>query len=140
MILSIHIAAGGLAMILGAVALAVKRAGLPIGAVGCCLSMSSSSWVPVPPFWRFEKVQATDLDADTLPHHMDDGDARPKERPEQNDDVPRSPFGEHERSVQPDHPDEHRTAAWERSRCHPADDVVRQVKRREEDREQRRDS
>jgi hypothetical protein len=82
MILSIHIAAGGLAMILGAVALAVKRAGLPIGAVGCCLSMSSSSWVPVPPFWRFEKVQATDLDADTLPHHMDDGEAQPKERPE----------------------------------------------------------
>src|ERR1019366_5533838 len=80
-----------------------------------------------------------DLAADTLPHHVEDGDARPKERPEEHDDVSRSPFGEHERSVQPDDEDEHPTEVWERSRFHPADDVVRQVKRHEEDREQRRD-
>src|ERR1019366_3755255 len=46
---------------------------------------------------------------------------------------------EHERSVQPDDKDEHPTEVWERSRFHPADDVVRQVKRKEEDRVQRRD-
>jgi hypothetical protein len=34
--------------------------------------------------------------------HVDDGDERPKERRDEDDDVPRSPFGEHQRSVQPD--------------------------------------
>jgi hypothetical protein len=41
-------------------------------------------------------------DADTLPHHVDGGDDQSKERPEEDDDVPRSPFGQHQRSVQPD--------------------------------------
>ncbi len=46
-------------------------------------------------------------DADTLPLHVDDGDGQRKERAEEHDDVPRSPFGEHQRSVQPDDGDEH---------------------------------
>src|SRR5216684_6861387 len=32
-------------------------------------------------------------------HHVDDGHARRKERPDEHDDVPRPPFGEHQRSV-----------------------------------------
>jgi hypothetical protein len=40
-------------------------------------------------------------DADTLPFHMDDGDAEPKERTEKHDYVSRSSFGKHKRSVQP---------------------------------------
>ena len=44
-------------------------------------------------------------DADTLSHHVDDGDARTKERPNQDDDVPRSPFGKHQRSIEPDDQD-----------------------------------
>jgi len=44
-------------------------------------------------------------DADTLPHHVDNGDDQSKERPEEDDDVPRSRFGEHQRSVQPDDQD-----------------------------------
>ena len=44
-------------------------------------------------------------DADTLPHHVDDGDDQSEERPEEDDDVPRSPFGEQQRSVQPDDQD-----------------------------------
>src|SRR5215468_456843 len=43
--------------------------------------------------------------ADTLPHHVDDGDDQSKERPEEDDNVPRSPFGEQQRSVQPDDQD-----------------------------------
>ena len=39
--------------------------------------------------------------ADTPPTHVDDGDDHPKERQEEGDDVPRSPFGEHQRCVQP---------------------------------------
>ena len=46
-------------------------------------------------------------DADTLPLHVDDGDDQRKERPEEHDDVPRSPFEEHERSVMQDDGDEH---------------------------------
>ena len=46
-------------------------------------------------------------DADALPLHVEDGDAERKERPEEHDDVPRSPFGEHQRSVQPDYRDGH---------------------------------
>ncbi len=34
--------------------------------------------------------------------HVHDGDERPKERPDEHDDVPQSPFGEDQRSVQPD--------------------------------------
>src|SRR5215471_511340 len=43
-----------------------------------------------------------DLGAKTRPLHVEDGNQQPKERPEEDDDVARSPFGEHQRSVQPD--------------------------------------
>src|ERR1017187_5434368 len=75
----------------------------------------------------------------TLPHHVEDGDAQRKERSEEHDDVSRSPLGEHQCSVQPDDTDGHSSEVYGRSRQPPADDVVRQVKRHEEDREQRRD-
>jgi len=41
-------------------------------------------------------------------HHVDDRHAQPKQRPDEHDDVPRPPFGEHQRSVQPDDQDGHR--------------------------------
>ncbi len=66
-------------------------------------------------------------DADPLSHHMNDGDDQRKERPEEDDDVPRSPFGEHQRSVQPDDQDWHRNEVQKLSRLHPADDVISQV-------------
>lgn len=79
-------------------------------------------------------------DADTLPLHVEDGDAKRKERPEDDDDVPRSPFGEHQRPVQPDdHDDTPPNQVVEPSRFPSAYDVVRQVKREQENREQRRD-
>src|SRR5438094_3516922 len=34
-------------------------------------------------------------------HHVDDRHGQPKERPDEHDDVPRPPFGKHQRSVQP---------------------------------------
>src|ERR1700722_706325 len=80
-----------------------------------------------------------DRSANSRPLHVDDRDDQPKERPEEDDDVPRSPFGQHQRSVQPDDQDWHRNEVEKRSWLHPADDVVRQVKRHEEDREHRRD-
>src|SRR5262249_24426 len=80
-----------------------------------------------------------DLAADTLPHHVDDRDGQPKQRPEENDDVPRSPFGEHQGPVQPDDKDGPSSEVRESPLFETADDVVRQVKRKEEDREQRRD-
>jgi len=43
----------------------------------------------------------------TSPHHVEDGDGQPKERKEEDDDVPGSPFGEHQRSVQPNDKDGH---------------------------------
>ncbi len=52
---------------------------------------------------------------------------------------PRSPFGEDQRSVQPHDKDEHSSEVPDPSLLEPADDVVRQVKRKDEDREQRRD-
>src|SRR5262249_55630201 len=45
--------------------------------------------------------------ADSMALHVDDGDDRPNERPEQDDDVTRSPFDEHQRSVKPKDQDEH---------------------------------
>src|SRR5438445_13010236 len=39
------------------------------------------------------------------PPQVDDKDAQPTDRPEEHDDVPRSPFPEHQRSVQPDDQD-----------------------------------
>src|SRR5438270_957064 len=44
----------------------------------------------------------------SLSGHVQDGDARPKDRRDEHDDVPRSPPGEHQRSVQPDDQDQHR--------------------------------
>src|SRR6266481_1028558 len=41
------------------------------------------------------------------PPHVDDKDAQSTNRPEEHDDVPRSPFGEHQRSVQPDDQNEY---------------------------------
>ena len=40
--------------------------------------------------------------------HVDDRDDQPKERPEENDNVSRSPFGKRQRSVQPDNENKHR--------------------------------
>ncbi|MDQ1636817.1 MAG: hypothetical protein QOF62_156 [Pyrinomonadaceae bacterium] len=79
-------------------------------------------------------------DADALPAHVDVGDDQRKERQEEHDDVPRSPFEEHQRSVQPDDGDEHQhDEVCEPSRLIPVHDVARQVKRQKEDQEQRRD-
>jgi hypothetical protein len=78
-------------------------------------------------------------DAHTFPPHVGEGDDQRKEPSEEGDDVPRAPFGKHQRSVQPEDKDGHRSEVCELSRLKPADDVVRQVKRKEEDREQRRD-
>ncbi len=47
-------------------------------------------------------------EADSPPSHVDDGDAQQQERRDEDDDIPRSPFGEHERSVPPDDADDHR--------------------------------
>ncbi len=44
---------------------------------------------------------------DTLPHHVEDGDGQPNERPEEDDDVSRSPAGKHQRSVKPNDKDGH---------------------------------
>ena len=38
-------------------------------------------------------------DADTSSLHVDEGNDQRKKRPKQDDDVPRSPSGEHQRSV-----------------------------------------
>ena len=43
-----------------------------------------------------------DRSADSRPLHVDDGDEQSKERPEEEDDVPRSLSGQHQRSVQLD--------------------------------------
>jgi len=40
-----------------------------------------------------------DGSADSRPLHVDEGDDQPKERPKEDDDVPWSPFGQHQRSV-----------------------------------------
>ena len=69
-------------------------------------------------------------DADTLPLHVEDGDGQRKERPEEDDDVPGSPFGEHQRSVQPDDKDGHSSEVRGPSLFEPANDVIRQVKRK----------
>jgi len=71
--------------------------------------------------------------------HVDVGNGRPKERRDENYDVPGSPSSEHQRCVQPDDHDEHSRVVPGPSRFEPADDVIRQVKRKQEDREQRRD-
>ena len=55
-------------------------------------------------------------EADTLPSHVDDGDAHQQERREEDDDIPRAPSGEHERSVQPDDAEDHRSEVCKPSR------------------------
>lgn len=79
-------------------------------------------------------------DADALPPHVGERDDQRKESSEEGDDVPRSPFGKHKRSVKPEDKDRNRSEVCEFSRLKPADNIVRQVKHKEEDREQRRDS
>ena len=76
---------------------------------------------------------------ESRPSHVGEGHDRTKERSEEGDDVPRSPSGEHERSVHPDDEHEYPADVSEPSRLKPADDVVREVKRREQNREERRD-
>ena len=78
-------------------------------------------------------------EADTLPGHMEDRDGQPKESSKKHDDVPRSPSGKHQRSLHPNDKDGYRGEVREPSLFDPADDVVSQVKCKEDDREQRRD-
>src|SRR6266478_7970042 len=73
------------------------------------------------------------------PHHVADKDAQPKDPSDEHEDVPRSPFGQHQRSVQPDDEDDHPTESGDASRLQPARDLVHPVKCKQEDREQRRD-
>src|SRR5262249_30642229 len=56
---------------------------------------------------RSARVGDATAGAHTLPAHVDDGDAQRKERQEEIDDVPRSPFDEHQRCVQPNDQDWH---------------------------------
>ena len=79
--------------------------------------------------------------ANTPPAHVHEGNDQNKEREEQVDDAPRSPFGEGEDQycVQPEDHEGNGNEVGDSSLFESADDVVRQVKRREEDREQGRD-
>jgi hypothetical protein len=65
---------------------------------------------------------ATDKASGSL--HVDDRDDQPQERPEENDDVTGSPFGERQRSVQPDDENEHREEIHEPWPGHLEEDVV----------------
>ena len=71
--------------------------------------------------------------------HVENRDEQAKERPEENDDVSRPPFGEHQRSVEPDDQNEHRKQTLEPRRRHPEEDIVGQVKRYEKDGKEGRD-
>src|SRR5262249_37769695 len=77
--------------------------------------------------------------ADVLALEVEDRDDGAEERQEQEDDVPRSPPGEHQRRVQPDDQDGHQREARWPCRVETAGAVVRHVKRRDEYSEQRRD-
>ena len=61
------------------------------------------------------------------PLHVEDRDARRKERPEQDDDQPRSPIAQHQRSAQPDGQYEQAPGGGDGSRLDPAGDLVRPV-------------
>jgi hypothetical protein len=50
-------------------------------------------------------------DADTPPLHVHDGDDQQKERHDEDDDVPRSPFAEHRSSVKQYDNDRHKNQA-----------------------------
>ena len=54
-----------------------------------------------------EKVPAVlaQVGANSRSSHVQDRNAQPKQRHEQDDDVPRSPTGQHDCSVQPNHAD-----------------------------------
>ena len=78
--------------------------------------------------------------ANRMTHCVDYPHAGRRERPDEDDDVPGSPFGEHQRSVQPDDQEEYNN--HERTPRHPAlfvQEIGRHVERLEENREQRRD-
>jgi len=80
-------------------------------------------------------------DANTSPFHVDDRDDQRKERPKQHDDVSRSPFEEHSGSVEQDDGDENAAhQVWEPTRFVPAPDVIREMKRKQEDQQQERDA
>lgn len=71
--------------------------------------------------------------------HVSQRDDRAEDRAEQHDHVARATFGKHGGPKHPDNQHQHPTHVPETSRFELADDVVRDVKRHEEDREQRRD-
>jgi len=85
------------------------------------------------------RVRDAAVDADAPAPHVQDGDGQRKKSEQEHDDVPRAPFGEHERSVQP-HPEQWQSSEVSgRSRLKPTDDVVRQMQHEQDDAEQRRD-
>src|SRR6185436_17662993 len=67
---------------------------------------------------------------------VDVGDERSEERSEEDEDIPRSPALESQRSVGPEDHDGDGEEVWNPSLLESAHDVVREVKRQEEDREQ----
>src|SRR5215210_2961594 len=72
------------------------------------------------------------------PPHVHYGHGCREQPDEQHDDVSRSPLGEHQRPVQENDQNEQRSVRGLRLR-YPTDDVVRNVKRQQKYREQRRD-
>ena len=70
-------------------------------------------------------------------HHVNDWDARPQKRPNQDDDVPQFPFIEQQRPAQPHDNDQYSHNVFEAPRLKPEGDFGRQVKDQQEDREQR---
>src|SRR5215469_6536578 len=68
-----------------------------------------------------------DRSADSRPLHVNDRDEQSKDRSDEDDNVPRSLSGQHQRSVQPDDQDWYRNEVRKRSWLHSPDDVVRQV-------------
>ncbi len=75
----------------------------------------------------------------SVPHHVQYGNARSNDRSEKDDDVPGATARQHERSVHPNDQNKNRYEHVEPSPLHPAGNFIRQVKRQEEDREQRCD-
>ena len=77
-------------------------------------------------------------DADAFPFHMDIGDKTPKQRPEEYDHISRSPFVEQQGCVEPNDTDGNSSEVRQPSLFKPAHYIVREVKRKEEERDQRR--
>ncbi len=67
-------------------------------------------------------------DADTFAPHVEVGNGQRKKPSKESDDVPQSPFREHQRSIQPDDEDEYSGEISERPRLDSTANVVRQVK------------